>query len=387
MGFEVDFLPVEAGEKSGDAIAMKIWNDRVWWVIVIDGGYTDDGDALVDHINRYYGTNRVNLAISTHPDADHASGLIRVVEQMDVEVLWMHQPWNRVSTSHLQSRLRRDLDAAKALETAAQKKGIPIIEPFSNAKYENLVYAIGPTESFYRKQLADFDCMPESENAFSWVGQPPPGALRSLNLAAYRSLSGVGQPPPTTLGALARIAAAAAAPPSAWGSLSGLTSRQEDWNTETLDDDCDTSAENNTSVILAINLAGNENGWGMFTGDAGEPGLMSALDWLDATNFKTSRFAFVQIPHHGSEHNISPAVLNRWLGMPQLFDIKTRTAYVSSARKAPKHPSEKVMNAFRRRGAWPYATEGVSICHSSPDAPNRDGWSSLNPHPFYRGAA
>ena len=91
----------------------------------------------------------------------------------------------------------------------------------------------------------------------------------------------------------------------------------------------------------------------MFTGDAGEDAVSGALDSLASVNFSTSNFKFVQISHHGSEHNIGPAVLDRWLGMPQTYDIQTRTAYVSSAKKAPKHPSDKVMNAFRRHGAWP----------------------------------
>jgi beta-lactamase superfamily II metal-dependent hydrolase len=368
MGFEIDFLPVEAGEKSGDAIALKIWNGTTWWVVVIDGGYTDDGDALVDHINRYYGTNQVNLVILTHPDADHASGLLRVVERMRVDELWMHQPWNRVTTSRLQSTLRRDLDAAKALETAAQKKGIPITQPFSNTKYQDFIYVIGPTEEFYQKQLADFDCVPTSLAGF----RPTP-----LRAGAFASLVGYSQPPSSpypTLGSLGYHSA-----------FASLAAKREDWHQETLDDDCDTSAENNTSVILAVKLAPDY--WGMFTGDAGEPALIGALDWLDQTNFSTSNFKFVQIPHHGSEHNISPAVLNRWLGPPQISDVQTRTAFVSSARKAPKHPSDKVMNAFRRRGALPYATEGESIRWRSQDAPARNGWIAADPYPFHRGAA
>lgn len=387
MGFEVDFLPVEAGEKSGDAIALKIWDGTTFWVIVIDGGYTEDGDALVDHINKYYGTNRVNLAISTHPDADHASGLVRVMERMEVDNLWMHCPWlysnlagmfrdDRVTNASLQTRLRRDLEAAKALETAARRKGIDPVEPFSNTSFDDMVYVIGPTRDFYIRQLADFDCMPTTRlfgrQLSSLIGQPPP---RPGTLGALAALSRIAAPPPgnPTFGSL--------------GYLSGLGKlpKQEDWHLESLDGECDTTAENNTSVILAIKL--NPNYWGMFTGDAGEPALIGALDWLDRTKFSTSNFKFVQIPHHGSEHNISPGVLNRWLGPPQIYDVQTRTAYVSSARKAPKHPSDKVMNAFRRRGAWPYATEGIGICHSSHDARPRYGWNTLNPYPFYRGVA
>ena len=109
--------------------------------------------------------------------------------------------------------------------------------------------------------------------------------------------------------------------PLTLASLLGGPAKQENWLNETLD--CDTSTENNTSVILAVKL--RDSYWAMFTGDAGEPALLGALDWLDYTNFSTSNFKFVQIPHHGSEHNISPAVLDRWLGSPQLFDRKSRT--------------------------------------------------------------
>lgn len=352
MGYEIDFLPVEAGERSGDAIAFKIWNERYFWVCVIDGGYTESGDDLVEHVNKYYGTNVVDLAILTHPDDDHASGMLRVIERMDVRRLWMHQPWNhgdlarmfqndRVTDASVRERLRRDLEAAKAVETATLRRRIPIEEPYANISFDNLFYCIGPTRQFYDAQIANFRCTPAP-------AVPPPPPLRGL-----------------------RVAARAA--------------RQESWTAETLDGDCETSAENNTSVILAVKFA--EDYWGMFTGDAGEPALIGALDWLDYTGFSTTRLNFVQIPHHGSEHNISPAILNRWIGRPQQLDVRSRVGFVSSSAGAPKHPSEKVMNAFRRRGAWPYATEGRTICQSSADAPARPGWVALDPYPFYQGAA
>ena len=351
MGYEIDFLSVGTGEKSGDAIAFRIWRENYFWVFVIDGGYTESGDALVKHINHYYGTNTVNLVILTHPDDDHARGTLRVVEQMKVDNLWMHRPWNypglgrlfqnnRVTDASVRATLRRDLDAAKDVETAALRSGVPIAEPFANTSYNGMVYVIGPTVDFYQRQIADF---------------------RSTPIAAF-------------------------APPSRHGLANLLIPRQEDWASETLDHECNTSAENNSSVILAVQFA--DDYWGMFSGDAGEPAIVGALDWLDRYQlFSTSRLKFVQIPHHGSEHNTSPAVLNRWLGQPQLIDQQTRTAFVSSAAAAPKHPSNKVMNAFRRRGTWPYATKGNNIRQASTDAPARPGWVSLNPYPFYQGAA
>ena len=47
MGFEVDFLPVGEGEKSGDAIAIRCGNlngsRNEQFVMVIDGGTLDSG--------------------------------------------------------------------------------------------------------------------------------------------------------------------------------------------------------------------------------------------------------------------------------------------------------------------------------------------------------
>src|SRR6267142_1685364 len=96
-GYEVDFLQVGNGEKSGDAIALRFGNlladPPQQTVCVIDGGYQDSGEALVSHIKTYYNTDHVNAVISTHPDGDHASGLEVVLNEMKVDYLLMHQPW------------------------------------------------------------------------------------------------------------------------------------------------------------------------------------------------------------------------------------------------------------------------------------------------------
>src|SRR5580693_2236869 len=86
-GFEIDFLPVGEG-RSGDAIALRFGNltgerkDQV--VVVIDGGFKESGEKLVEHIKSYFNTDYVDTVISTHPDADHASGLSVVLETLSV---------------------------------------------------------------------------------------------------------------------------------------------------------------------------------------------------------------------------------------------------------------------------------------------------------------
>jgi len=55
--YEIGFLPVESesgpGSKSGDAIAIRFLDSGgAYRVVVIDGGFTNVGDDLADHIER-----------------------------------------------------------------------------------------------------------------------------------------------------------------------------------------------------------------------------------------------------------------------------------------------------------------------------------------------
>lgn len=154
----------------------------------------------------------------------------------------------------------------------------------------------------------------------------------------------------------------------------------ESLNVETLNDDGETSPENNSSAITLINY---DDQTYLLTGDAGQPALNNAADYIYGNGFDFGSLAFVQVPHHGSRRNVGPTVLNRLLGAPKGQDQKVYTAFVSAASKGqPKHPSRKVANAFRRRGAYVYATQGRNIWHRS-NAPNREDYSSIAPLEFY----
>src|SRR5688572_5263922 len=96
---EIDFLPVGEENKSGDAIALRfgMYENRGWksqTIFIIDGGDSDSGDALVRHVREVYKSDKVDRVILTHPDRDHASGLRNVIEELKVDKIWMHRPWN-----------------------------------------------------------------------------------------------------------------------------------------------------------------------------------------------------------------------------------------------------------------------------------------------------
>lgn len=352
MGFEIDFLPVGDGQKSGDAIAFRLGNLKgnrsEQFVCVLDGGYSGNGAALVHHITTYFKTDTVDLVISSHPDDDHALGLLSVVENLKLGSLWMHLPWNhtqdiakmfkdgRVTDMGVREKIRKSLDAAMDLEKAAKKHGIAITEPFTGVSMADRVFVIGPTQQYYESLLADFRCTPVAK------AQPAAGSVIRGLVEAMKKVA-------------------------------------EDWNIETLSDKCETAAENNSSTVLAVKASDQE--WWLLTADAGEPALNGALDHLDSRNFPVSSFKFIQVPHHGSEHNVGPTLLNRMLGPKLPTEQATRMAYVSAAKEAPKHPNKKVTNAFRRRGAPVYRTNGAWISHFN-DAPARN-YANIDPLPLY----
>jgi beta-lactamase superfamily II metal-dependent hydrolase len=353
MGYEVDFLPV-GDKKSGDAIALRFGNvygpRAQQTVVVIDGGYVSDGESMVEHLSTYYGTDYVDVLVSTHPDADHVGGLETVLDRCHVGQFWMHRPWNqttdiarmfqsgRVTDMSVRETLRRSLEGARSLESLAIAKGIPIIEPFTGVTdATGSLIVLGPTQEYYRSLLPDFRCTPTPKSAFEEMVE--------------------------------RI-------------LQGVANLAEHWHIETLTDSGQTSAENNSSVVLLLSVEGRNL---LFTADAGIPALTKVADLMDAASIDRSRLHFIQVPHHGSRRNVGPTILDRLIGPKLQQDQSTKMAFVSVARNASeKHPSKRVTNAFRRRGAHVSRTDHVWISHRY-NAPARSDAGPLEPLPFFDG--
>ncbi|WP_328750570.1 MBL fold metallo-hydrolase [Streptomyces sp. NBC_00285] len=354
MGYEIDFLPVGEESSGGDAIALRYGNlygsRDEQTVVVIDGGYRVAGEALVEHIRERYDTGTVDLVVSTHPDQDHISGLRVVLEELDVKKLLMHKPWSHstgmqrakmilsLNAQALHTELRDSLQGATALEEVAKAQGVPIEEPFLDWTSEDgVLRVLGPTEDYYRELLAEI-VEPDSEAAAraSWEA-----------LVLHKLLAGTAH---------------------------------EDLDIETLGENGETSAKNNTSAICLLEVEGRKL---LFTGDAGIPALGQALDVLEADGFQPGELQFVQVPHHGSRRNVSPSILNRLLG-PKGQTAVIGTAFASVPKKNPehKHPAKKTTNAFRRRGYPVHLTQGTTRCHCH-DAPDREGYGTSTPEPLH----
>jgi beta-lactamase superfamily II metal-dependent hydrolase len=365
MGYEIDILAVGEGERSGDAIAIRCGNLQgspdEQSVIVIDGGTLDSGERLVNHIKTEYGTTSVLMALSTHPDGDHSSGLTVVLNELDVGELWMHKPWDHsaeikkwfadgtLTNDSLSRKLRKELENASDLDKIARRKGIPVYEPFSdgsvNGRYPGAIRVLGPTEAYYQSLLPHFRDTPAVKASFN--------ALEGLR-SFYERGAGV------------------------------VTKVLENyWGIETLAEPVEdaTSAENNSSAILLLTLDGRNL---LFTADAGVPALIRAANYARTVGIDLKTCVFEMVPHHGSKRNVGPTILNRIVG-PRLSGPSPSTkmtVVVSAAMEGePKHPAAKVTNAYKRRGAKVLATQGNNI-RVPYDAPPRAGYGPANPVPF-----
>lgn len=360
VGVEIDFLPVGNGDQSGDAIAIRFGFPGAYKVLVYDGGSKESGQLLVNQIRKYYKTNRVDYVVSSHPDADHASGLSVVLEDMQVGELWMHQPWKyssiilgyfqdgRITDRSLAERLKEEMSAAYALEQLARKKEITIQEPFRGALIGGFE-VLSPEQNWYVHELiAEFQKSPEQKAAKAPVATGITGGfLRTVTDAARNA--------------------------AAWIA--------ERWDIETLRDDVETSAENESSVVLC----GIADGKGiLLTGDCGIRALSATADYAEAKGASLPNVLwFIQIPHHGSRRNVSTSVLNRIVGPRKVTNDGTtaKVAFVSAGKESSTHPRKAVVNAFIRRGVKVYATKGQSI-RQAHNLPERDGWVPVTPLSF-----
>jgi len=368
MSYEVDWRAVGGESKSGDCIAFRFGNflsdpkDQI--IVVIDGGFRETGEGVVKLIKEVYGSNRVDLVISTHPDIDHLSGLNAVLEELKVGELWMHKPWERrheirtYLTEGLISKakfdeavrkfsvdVRKSLTGANNLAKLAGEKGIPIYEPFQGRQAFNGVLTIlGPTQDFYNQTLAEASTTSSIQEAYGTIKE----------------------------------------------GIVGLAEKALTWIDEKLDvelltepDENATSPRNNSSVI---SLAKLEDKAFMFTADAGVPALVHAADYAESLGYLiASGIIYVQVPHHGSRRNVGPSILDRLYGprVSQEAEKREKVAMVLAAKQgAPKHPNGRVINALNRRGIQVEVTTGQDIVSRSAEVPMRKNWGPVTPVGF-----
>jgi beta-lactamase superfamily II metal-dependent hydrolase len=348
---EIDYLPVGEGTRSGDAIALRFgdYENGKWkkqTVFTIDGGNKDSGERLVKHIIEVYKTDKVDRAILTHPDSDHASGLQVVLENLNVGKIWMHCPWNhwpdlkdsivdgRITKKSFGDTLKEAYQFAYGVEQIAKSKGIGIFSPHQGSAYsindKKILTVLSPGKDFYLDLIRQSGKTPEMtaneilEKSFSSISREKEEAYEDMT-----------------------------------------------FETENLtENDGTTSSENDMSLVLLLEVAGRRI---LFTGDAGTMGMYKAIEYSVKNKISLKDLNVFHVPHHGSRRNLSKGILEY---------ISANAAYISCSKDGkPSHPSAIVTNALIRRGMKPYCTSGSQLYHHTSNL-EREGWSSATPIPF-----
>lgn len=261
MDLELDFLPVGEKTQSGDAIILRYGNllgERDdYSVVVIDAGFSETGDKAVEHIKEVYKTDIVDLVISTHPDNDHSGGIPTILENFQVNKIWMHKPWDhtdnisklfkdsRITDHGIENKIEKSLITVKKIEEIAEEKGIDIVEPFAGKKDDRGgLIVLGPHIDFYKNELIpNFKCTPEAKE-------------ETLFEKTKEKIGEFGD-------AIKEMI-------------------EETWHIETLDNSGTTSAENNSSAIILLNTGVEHI---LFTADAGQPALERVIGLLDSIKY------------------------------------------------------------------------------------------------------
>ena len=230
----------------------------------------------------------------------------------------MHKPWdhaneicelfkNPTTPTKLKEKLRKAITTAHELETLCVERGKKLYEPFEGTDLygDGSAIVLGPNRAYYQLLVSQFRDTPTA--SFS-----VPAILQKAVAAANDAVEWVAE--------------------------------KMDMQYESLDDSGVTSHENNSSVILLLTIDGKKL---LLTSDAGIPALTAAADYAASRNIALHDLSFMQVPHHGSKHNVGKTILNR---------IKAGTAYVSGRSNGPETSCQESDERAYQKGE-------LCVCH------------------------
>jgi beta-lactamase superfamily II metal-dependent hydrolase len=341
-GIEVDMLSL------GDADCIVITQFHLELgaqTVLIDGGKESDAPQVIDFLHRMRKTNLWG-AVCSHLHKDHARGLIKVLRHPSISVQtgWMHDIRGHVMPDALRRAsygnsqeadgVREILDNTRELASAFASCGVKPTEPFAGQVVAGCPYmtVLGPTEGYYEKAISEFiDEEPDTMLAALY------GGLGGQRNSFSQSLS---RRPPS---------------PSPFSSpFSGVLRDMA------IEERPKTQPFNKTSTVLGVNYSGRRL---LFTGDA-------SCDALDRVPADWQRLAWMQVPHHGSDGNLSKTNVERF--RPEFANI--------SACGDSSHPSRAVLNALIKVGSKVFSTHrGGDLWFRIGRVPARTGYTDAVP--------
>jgi beta-lactamase superfamily II metal-dependent hydrolase len=294
MPFEIEMLSLGNADSSIIRYIDEQGEERI---IVIDAGHKGDGEKVVALLEKYSKNKKIDLAICTHPDADHIEGFFHIVENYPIDEFWIHDPLSyAVDISSLKeaaedsglekslSYLLENLNDSKSLIRLIDEADITRKEPFAGLRHDFIPIAvIGPTMEFYIERLSrfrDIDKLVQEDNALK----------KGLDYLIFESEKNTAVL---------------------------LNSKNEK------------SHENNSSAIICFYP--NERKF-LFTSDAGPLALEHALSNSNIKNVPEIRYIYwMTVPHHGSIYNLNTDIITAIHPEIACISCKGKNGYPHSA--------------------------------------------------------
>ena len=330
MAIEVDFIGTPNVKDDYDAIAFRILDNGRVVNCVFDGGTSVVGDALVEHLRKYYGSSvgvlpKIDYVFCSHGDRDHSAGLVTLLNAVKVENVIINFPWDVIDELYKRRKNTR-LTKEGLLEQLKEKYSeLAEIEKIINAKKINRISGfvddfcvegftlLSPIRKFYVEKIAESDKTPEM-----------------IVEAADEAINFSGE---------------------------------EGWEVavkykDSLRDDVSTTPENETSLVLYVEGGGHPI---LLTGDAGVESLGCAVQVAKCLDVDFGALQIVQVPHHGGRHNVTASILNEILGPMRVISEKDYKWAFVSVGNGTDHPMRCVTNAFWNRGWNVYVSSTGSL--------------------------
>jgi hypothetical protein len=251
--------------------------------------------------------------------------------------------------------VKQVVETTKELSSAFWSRYVGPQEPFAGSiispSWPYLV-VLGPSLAFYQKVLADFTKVEEPYAFFSeWlIRSSGQGNLSALSRLAWPSSQA---PAPYPL-------PASVFPPSATAALGGTVPLAGLLSNSSVKENPNTQPFNNTSVILGSIFNNNRM---LFTADAG-------AEALDCIPPEWKSLTWMQVPHHGSDGNLSQKNIERF---------HPKWAYISACGDS-SHPSRAVVSGLIKAGGQVFSThQSGNLQFSLGNVPYRADYSPAVP--------
>ncbi len=333
--YEIAFHSVGEGGPGGDAITIiyEINGQKV--LDIVDCGTIEAGERIVERMQEDHPGLGVRNIVCTHGDQNHLSGLPTIIEELGAQNVYVNFPWHYT-------------DEATSRRLKSNFKTL--------AEFEKTISNLNVLPAIQGTEVGLFTIMTPSEDR-------------------YRELAPVMDEKPSVIGtAISRAAEAV------------VDLVPDRWDTESLEDAITnpTSNSNESSVVMFAEFGEFRV---LLTGDTGIQGLSETADYFEASGIALpiqttiDNPLIIQIPHHGSRHNISSETLDRLIGERQADINHQRTQYAlaSVGKHSDTHPRKKTTNAFNRRSCKVLDnSEGRPVVH-----PARGNTPQARTHDFY----